>query len=120
MSVAGTSTPARPSATWDRRPRTARRSGLNPPASFSDSLQIPFAGLYFAASKGGLLIDGQVRWTFFQNDVSDANHGMSGQLFDAQQRQRERQHRLQTTSSAISGSSSRRLDSSGRERKSTR
>jgi opacity protein-like surface antigen len=58
-------------------------SGLNPPASFSDSLQIPFAGLYFAASKGGLLIDGQVRWTFFQNDVSDVNHGMSGQPFDA-------------------------------------
>jgi len=58
-------------------------SGLNPPASFSDSLQIPFAGLYFAASKGGFLIDGQVRWTFFQNDVSDSNHGMSGQRFDA-------------------------------------
>jgi opacity protein-like surface antigen len=58
-------------------------AGLNPPASFSDSLQIPFAGLYFAASKGGFLIDGQVRWTFFQNDVSDSNHGMSGQRFDA-------------------------------------
>src|SRR5262245_19166889 len=57
--------------------------GLNPPASFQDSLQIPFAGVYFAASKGGLLIDGQVRWTFFQNNVSDANHGMSGQPFDA-------------------------------------
>jgi outer membrane autotransporter protein len=56
---------------------------LNPPASFQDSLQIPFAGVYFAASKGGLLIDGQVRWTFFQNNVSDANHGMSGQPFDA-------------------------------------
>jgi opacity protein-like surface antigen len=58
-------------------------AGLNPPASFSDSLQIPFAGLYFAASRGGFLIDGQVRWTFFQNDVSDSNHGMSGQRFDA-------------------------------------
>jgi opacity protein-like surface antigen len=58
-------------------------SGLNPAASFQDSLQIPFAGLYFAASKGGLLIDGQVRWTFFQNEVSDINHGMSGQRFDA-------------------------------------
>jgi opacity protein-like surface antigen len=57
--------------------------GLTPAASFQDTLQIPFAGLYFAASKGGLLIDGQVRWTFFQNDVSDANHGMSGQPFDA-------------------------------------
>jgi opacity protein-like surface antigen len=63
--------------------RDGTPSGLNPPASFNDSLQIPFAGLYFAASNGGLLIDGQVRWTFFQNDVSDANHGMSGQRFDA-------------------------------------
>ena len=35
--------------------------GLDPPASFRDSLQIPFVGIYGAASYGGLLIDGQVR-----------------------------------------------------------
>ncbi len=57
--------------------------GLSPPASFRDSLQIPFAGFYGAASYGGLLIDGQVRGDFFQNEVSDDNHGLSGQHFDA-------------------------------------
>jgi opacity protein-like surface antigen len=56
---------------------------LNPPANFRDSLQIPFVGLYGAASYGGFLVDGQVRGDFFQNDVSDDNHGLSGQRFDA-------------------------------------
>jgi opacity protein-like surface antigen len=56
---------------------------LNPPASFRDSLQIPFVGIYGAASYGGFLVDGQVREDFFQNDVSDDNHGLSGQHFDA-------------------------------------
>jgi opacity protein-like surface antigen len=56
---------------------------LNPPASFHDSLQIPFAGIYGAASYGGFLVDGQVREDFFQNEVSDDNHGLSGQRFDA-------------------------------------
>jgi len=57
--------------------------GLDPPASFRDSLQIPFAGIYGAASYGGFLVDAQVRGDFFQNDVSDDNHGLSGQRFDA-------------------------------------
>src|SRR5260221_7541027 len=57
--------------------------GLDPPASFRDSLQIPFVGAYGAASYGGLLIDGQVRGDFFQNEVSDVTHGLSGQRFDA-------------------------------------
>jgi outer membrane autotransporter protein len=61
----------------------ATPSGLNPPASFRDSLQIPFVGLYVAASKGGFFVDGQLRGNFFQNEVSDNNHGMSGQRFDA-------------------------------------
>src|SRR5262249_51551649 len=65
------------------RTRDATPSGLNPPASFHDSLQIPFAGIYFAASKGGFLFDAQLRGNVFQNEVSDANHGMSGQHFDA-------------------------------------
>jgi opacity protein-like surface antigen len=63
--------------------RDATPSGLNPPASFQDSFQIPFAGIYIAASNGGFLVDAQLRGTFFQNDVSDSNHGMSGQRFDA-------------------------------------
>jgi opacity protein-like surface antigen len=57
--------------------------GLDPPASFRDSLQIPFVGMYGAASYGNFLIDGQVRGDFFQNDVSDDTHGLSGQRFDA-------------------------------------
>jgi opacity protein-like surface antigen len=58
--------------------------GLNPgPPTFQDSLQIPFVGLYGAASYGGLLVDGQIRGNFFQNAVSDENHGLSGQQFNA-------------------------------------
>jgi opacity protein-like surface antigen len=56
---------------------------LNPPTSFRDSLQIPFAGIYGAASYGSFLIDGQVRGNFFQNEVTDDNHGLDGQRFDA-------------------------------------
>ncbi len=57
--------------------------GLDPPASFRDSLEIPFAGAYAAASYGGFLVDGQIRGDFFENEVSDDNHGLSGQRFDA-------------------------------------
>ena len=57
--------------------------GLDPPASFRDSLQVPFVGTYAAASYGGLLIDGQVRGDFFQNDFSDDNHGLAAQYLAA-------------------------------------
>ena len=57
--------------------------GLNPPASFRDSFQVPFVGFYGAASYGGFLVDGQVRGHSYQNEVSDNNHGLSGQHFDA-------------------------------------
>ena len=57
--------------------------GLNPPANFSDSLQIPFVGLYGAASYGGFLADAQICGDFFDNAVSDDNHGLSGQRFNA-------------------------------------
>jgi opacity protein-like surface antigen len=57
--------------------------GLDPPASFRDGLQIPFAGVYGAASYGRILVDGQVRGDFFQNEVSDDNHGIAGERFDA-------------------------------------
>jgi outer membrane autotransporter protein len=58
-------------------------AGLDPPASFRDSLQIPFVGFYGAASYGGFLADAQIRGDFFQNEVSDDNHGLSGQRFNA-------------------------------------
>jgi opacity protein-like surface antigen len=58
--------------------------GLNPgPPTFHDSLQIPFVGAYAAASYGGFLVDGQVRGDFFENQVSDDNHGLFGQHFNA-------------------------------------
>jgi opacity protein-like surface antigen len=58
--------------------------GLNPgPPTFRDNLQIPFVGAYAAASYGGFLIDGQIRGNFFENEVSDDNHGLLGQHFNA-------------------------------------
>jgi opacity protein-like surface antigen len=57
--------------------------GLNPSPSFRNSLQIPFAGLYGAASYGGFLFDGQVRGDFYQNEVSDQNRGLTDQRFGA-------------------------------------
>jgi len=62
---------------------TSATPGLNPAPSFRDSLQIPFVGVYGAASYRGFLVDGQVRGNFFQNEVSDDDHGLSGQNFDA-------------------------------------
>jgi opacity protein-like surface antigen len=62
----------------------ATPAGLNPgPPTFRDNLQIPFVGIYAAASYGNFLVDGQVRGDFFQNEVSDENHGLSGQHFNA-------------------------------------
>ena len=40
---------------------------LNPLTSFRDRLQIPFVGIYGAASYAGFLVDGQVREDFFQD-----------------------------------------------------
>lgn len=57
--------------------------GLSPRADFRDSLQIPFTGIYGAASYGGFLVDGQVRGNFFQNQVSDDTNGLAGQRFGA-------------------------------------
>ena len=58
--------------------------GLNPgPPTFHDSLQIPFVGAYAAASYGGFLVDAQVRGDFFESAVSDDNHGLLGQHFNA-------------------------------------
>jgi outer membrane autotransporter protein len=61
---------------------TPATPGLNS-ARFRDSVQIPFVGIYGAASYGGLLVDGQIRGNFFQNEASDDNRGMLGQHFDA-------------------------------------
>ena len=45
---------------------------LNPQGgTFQDTLQIPFFGLYAAATKGGFFVDGQIRRDFYQNSVND-------------------------------------------------
>jgi opacity protein-like surface antigen len=61
----------------------ATPAGLNPTASFRNSLQIPFIGVYGAASFGNWLFDGQVRGDFYQNEASDAFQGLGAQHFGA-------------------------------------
>jgi opacity protein-like surface antigen len=51
--------------------------------SFSDTLQVPFVGLYGAATKGGFFVDGQARWNYYQNKLVDASNGLFGQNLDA-------------------------------------
>jgi hypothetical protein len=55
----------------------------NPPGSLHNTLQVPFVGLYGAASYGGFLFDAQVRGDFYQSEVSDGNHGLYEQHFGA-------------------------------------
>ncbi len=51
--------------------------------SFSDTLQVPFVGLYGAATKGGFFVDGQARWNYYQNKLVDPSNGLFGQNLDA-------------------------------------
>jgi opacity protein-like surface antigen len=57
--------------------------GLNSASSFRNSLQIPFIGVYGAASYGNFLFDGQVRGDFYQNEASDISQGLNAQHFGA-------------------------------------
>ncbi len=51
--------------------------------NFQDNLQIPFVGIYAAATKGGFFVDGQARWTYYQNRLTDPSNGLFGQDVDA-------------------------------------
>ncbi len=51
--------------------------------SFGDTLQVPFVGLYGAATKGGFFVDGQARWNYYQNTITDPLNGLFGQNLDA-------------------------------------
>jgi opacity protein-like surface antigen len=51
--------------------------------SFQDNLQIPFVGIYAAATNGGFYIDGQARWNYYQNRLTDQSNGLFGQNLDA-------------------------------------
>jgi outer membrane autotransporter protein len=62
----------------------ATSGGLMSSPSFQNSLQVPFAGIYGAASYGGFLFDAQVRGDFYQSSVSDFSNGLFGQHTGAQ------------------------------------
>ncbi len=52
-------------------------------ATFSNSLDVPFFGVYAAFTKGGFFADGQARWDAYQNTVTDPALGFSNQQFNA-------------------------------------
>ena len=52
-------------------------------ATFSNSLDVPFVGVYAAFTKGGFFADGQARWDAYQNTVTDPALGFSNQQFNA-------------------------------------
>lgn len=64
---------------------TSSAGPLNPlGGTFQDTLQVPFAGFYVAATRGGLFVDGQIRADFFQNSLSDPIvSGLFSQKLDA-------------------------------------
>jgi outer membrane autotransporter protein len=51
--------------------------------SFSGQFQVPFVGIYGAATLGGFFIDAQLRGDFFQNSVTDPVNGVFGQNFNS-------------------------------------
>jgi opacity protein-like surface antigen len=57
---------------------------LNPAGTLVNTLEVPFAGVYAAATYGGFFIDGQVRFDFFQNSINDpVANGLFNQRVDA-------------------------------------
>jgi opacity protein-like surface antigen len=54
-----------------------------PDPTFSGNFQVPFVGVYTAYTKGNFFADGQLRWDFYQSELSDAANGLFGQHFDA-------------------------------------
>jgi opacity protein-like surface antigen len=52
--------------------------------TFKGSFQVPFAGIYTTLTAGNFFADSQVRWDFYQSQLSDAIHGLFRQSLDAQ------------------------------------
>jgi opacity protein-like surface antigen len=51
---------------------TSSAGPLNPlGGTFQDTLQVPFIGIYAAATKGNFFVDGQLRGDFYQNALND-------------------------------------------------
>lgn len=51
--------------------------------TFSGKFEVPFVGIYGAFTRGGLFADGQVRWDFYHNTISDAPSALTNQNMDA-------------------------------------
>ena len=62
---------------------TSPGSGSPLGGTLSDSLEIPFAGVYASVTKGGFFLDGMARELYFQNTASDWQASLFGQHFDA-------------------------------------
>ncbi len=54
-----------------------------PAGSFTADTEVPFAGIYTAATMGGFFFDAQLRWDYYQNSLSDTNNGLLGQQLNA-------------------------------------
>jgi opacity protein-like surface antigen len=61
-------------------PSTSLPAGGGP---FTSVTQVPFAGLYVAATKGGLFIDGVLRSQYYQSSMSAPGANLFGQNIDA-------------------------------------
>ena len=57
---------------------------VTPPGTFNADTIVPFVGIYTAFTKGNFYLDGQARWDFYRNELTDANNGLRGQELDAQ------------------------------------
>lgn len=51
--------------------------------SFTSSTQVPFAGVYAAATKGGFFIDGLLRAEYYQTTLNAPGNNLFGQTIDA-------------------------------------
>jgi opacity protein-like surface antigen len=51
--------------------------------SFTSSTQVPFVGVYAAATKGGFFIDGLLRAEYYQTTLNAAGDNLFGQAIDA-------------------------------------
>ena len=61
----------------------AKSKDVTPGGTFHGDFQVPFAGLYASGATGNLFADGQVRWDFFDNRISDVANGAFDQEFGA-------------------------------------
>ena len=67
------------------RARDVSAPGVIDPSggTFRDTLQVPFAGVYAAVTKGGFFVDGQVRLDYYQNSLNDPpNSPLATGLFE--------------------------------------